>query len=393
MIHRILDLLKDDHSFFLLGARGTGKSTLIKTEIPQTKILLEIDLLSPKQEQAFLRDPSRLELLLAPIAHKKGWVVIDEIQKVPALLNVVHSLIEKTQLRFALTGSSARKLRKIGVNLLAGRASVHHLFPLTHLELAKRFNLLDALEFGALPKIFSLKSKALKRQYLSAYADTYLREEIRIEQLVKKLEPFMAFLEVSAQSNGEIVNFSKIAFDCGVDTKTVQTYFQILIDTHAGFFLKPFLGSVRKRERHNPKFYFSDLGAVRALGKKLTLPLIEATSEYGRAFEHFIVCEILRLSSYRRNDFELFYWRGERDAEVDLIIKRPGKSMILAEIKSSRVFDPKACATLERVGQSFKGAKDSIKMILIYTGEDLLKVGEVAVMPWQKALVQILDGR
>ncbi len=387
MVHRTINPSGDEHSFLLLGARGTGKSTLLKNTIPNKARLLEIDLLSPGQENLFLRDPSHLERLLEPLIDQKGWVVIDEIQKVPSLLNIVHSFIEKSKLKFALTGSSARKLRTEGINLLAGRAFMYHLFPFTHQELSTQFDLQLSLEFGTLPKIFSLKTPALKKKYLNAYCETYLREEIRIEQVVKKIEPFIAFLEIAAQSNGEIVNFSKIAFDCRVDTKTVQSYFQILSDTLTGFFLKPYFGSARKRERHNPKFYLFDLGVVRALSKKLAIPLVPATSEYGRAFEHFIVAEVFRICSYAQNDYELFYWRGEKQAEVDLVIRRPGLPLVLLEIKSSQIFDPRMCSTLSRVAADFK---EPTERVIIYDGKETLKHEKILIYPWKIGLKKLL---
>ncbi len=390
MIHRILDPSTLNHSFFLFGARGTGKSTLIKNILKSTVqipvLLLEINLLKSQEEKAFLKDPAHLEKLLEPLRDKVGWVFIDEIQKVPALLNTIHDFIENSSLKFALTGSSTRKLKKEGVNLLAGRAFVYNLFPLTHNELKERFVLNEILSFGSLPKLFSLDSFGKKKNYLKAYADTYLREEIRLEQLVKKLEPFVSFLEIAAQSNGEIVNFSKVALDCGVDTKTVQTYFQILVDTLTGFFLKPYLASVRKRERHNPKFYFFDLGVKRALENSLSIPLQVGSPAYGRTFEHFIISEIVRLNSYAQNDFEIFYWRGEQDAEVDVILKRPQKPLALIEIKSSHEVSSRTIKNLTRIQADFGGSSEAF---IFYNGTQKMQNGKITIFPWQMGFKEL----
>src|SRR5690606_7834379 len=225
-------------------------------------------------------------------------VVIDEVQKIPKLLDVVHRKIDESKragrsLRFILTGSSARKLRRGAANLLAGRADVYALFPLTAEELGESFSLEDALAFGTLPSLLDRDTTASKNRYLEAYARTYLKEEIWNEHLVRKLDPFAQLLEIAAQMNGRVLNFASIGRDAGVDTKTVQSYFQILEDTLLGFFLPPYHASERKRETTNPKFYFFDTGVKRALERMLTVPVLPRTYAYGEAFEHWVILEIM----------------------------------------------------------------------------------------------------
>ncbi len=262
-------------------------------------------------------------------------MIIDEIQKAPKLLDLVHHLIENFSIRFVLTGSSARKLKRGGANLLAGRAFVRHLYPFTCRELGDSFDLKQALEWGTLPKVTSFDSDQDRADFLRTYCHTYLKEEIAEEQIVRKLDPFRRFLPVAAQHDGAIVNYSKIATDVGASVKTVQNYFQILEDTLLGFLLPPFHESIRKRQKGNPKFYFFDCGVRRALEKTLTVRLQPRTYEFGRVFESFVINEINRLQSYAGKDFELSYIRTKDDAEIDLVIERPGLPRALVEIKLS----------------------------------------------------------
>jgi predicted AAA+ superfamily ATPase len=200
--------------------------------------------------------------------------VIDEVQKNPKLLDVVHLEIEKKKnIQFILSGSSARKLKRGSANLLAGRAFTFHLFPLTNFEIGSTFDLQHALEFGTLPKLLEYSVDLDCTRFLKAYVKTYLKEEIIAEQIVRKVEPFQDFLEVCAQMNGKIINFSKIATEVGVDEKTVKTYIDILADTLIGFYLPPFHRSIRKRQRIAPKFYLMDTGVKRALGAGFGIPL------------------------------------------------------------------------------------------------------------------------
>ena len=245
-----------------------------------------------------------MELVEAMPANSK-YVIIDEVQKLPVLLDVVHLLIEnkKSEKIFILTGSSARKLKTDGVNLLAGRAFVCHLYPFSFLEVGGGFNLDHALCWGMLPKIFSLADSEDKEKFLQTYAQIYLKEEIWGEQLIRKLDPFRRFLEVAAQSNGKIVNYLNVSRDVGVDDKSVKNYFSILEDTLLGFMLEPFHHSFRKRLKLSPKFYFIDVGIARALARMLTLQPVESTSYYGELFEQFIVVECIKLASYFKSEY------------------------------------------------------------------------------------------
>jgi uncharacterized protein len=346
MFQRILNT-SDSHSYFLFGARGTGKTTLLRNIFPAEKILY-IDLLDIEESDAFLRNPAELKNRILALKDKQSWIIIDEIQKLPGLLDVVHKLIESTKHKFILTGSSGRKLRRGASNLLAGRAFVYYLYPITHIEAGDQFNLDEALQWGTLPGIYHLKTNEDKAQYLRAYSLTYLKEEIVAEQIVRKLAPFRQFLEIAAQSNGKIINYSKIADNVGVDIKTVQSYFTILEDSLVGILLPSYHRSVRKRQTSNPKFYFFDTGVKRALDRTLNLGIREGTYDYGNAFEHFIILEIIRLSSYKNNDWTFSYLKTKDNAEIDLIIDRPGLSSLLVEIKSASNITERDVQTINR---------------------------------------------
>lgn len=384
MLVRSINILKSN-SFLLFGARGTGKTKLIEALLPANARLI-IDLLDPGEYETFSLNPNELQSRLKNLPNSCQWVVIDEVQRVPNLLNIVHQSIEKTKLKFALTGSSARKLKRGGANLLAGRAYTYHLFPFTFQELGNAFNLQDALEWGTLPKISSITSAEEKKIFLQSYAHTYIREEIQAEQIVRKLEPFRRFLSVVAQSNGSIISYANIAKDVGTTDVTVRTYFQILEDTLLGFLLEPYHGSIRKRQRESPKFYLFDTGVQRALSKTLDVPLKSQTYAYGRAFEHLVICEIVRLCSYARNDFTLSYLRTKDDAEIDLIIERPGKSTVLVEIKSTEKIDETDVSSLGKFLPDFRKAE---AICLSLDPHPKILKG-ISCMPWQEGIKHIL---
>lgn len=332
MVGRLQKLSKNN-SLFLFGARGCGKSTLLKELFPKSKTLW-IDLLTAEDEDRFRRDPDQLSYLIEN--QKPQRVVLDEIQKIPKLLDIVHRQIElRPDLQFVLTGSSARKLKRGAANLLAGRAIEYFLFPLTTLELGPRFQLSEVLRFGSLPKLLHLKLAEEKSDYLRTYARTYLKEEILQEQIIRNIDPFQDFLEMAAQMNGKILSYSKISRDLGVDDKTVKNYFSILVDTYVGFFLPSFHRSIRKRQREAPKFYFFDLGVKRALERNLSIDLNSSSYAFGDAFETWVIQECFRLNEYFKRDFRLSYLRTQSDVEIDLILERPGQSDLLVEIKSS----------------------------------------------------------
>ena len=344
------------YSLFLLGPRGTGKSTLIRERF-QKKKCLWLDLLDSSIEDQLSRNPSNLYAMVKALPQETPYVILDEIQKIPKLLDEVHRLIEETEKIFILTGSSARKLKQGGVNLLAGRAFVYHLYSLSCFELKEKFDLEKALHWGTLPKIFSFEKDTEKSDFLRAYTDTYLKEEIWSEQIVRKLHPFRRFLEVAAQCNGKIINYANIARDVGVDDKTVKEYFKILEDTLIGFFLEPFHNSFRKRLVEKPKFYFFDPGIVRSLSRRLTLPLTPKTIAYGEAFEHFIILEFMRLGSYFQPDYRFSFIRTAGDVEVDLVIERPGKSLLCIEIKSSDTINQQDITAFSKITKDIENCE------------------------------------
>ena len=325
--------LSDQHSFFLFGARGTGKTTLLKKLFPK-KHTLWIDLLSYQDEDRFSRNPDLLTEILSEQQYQR--VIIDEIQKIPKLLDIVHLEIEKNKkIQFVLTGSSSRKLKQGGANLLAGRLFTFTLHPLTHIELKKQFQLNEVLQTGSLPSIINYKTLKDKSRYLDSYVQTYLKEEIQMEQIIRKVRPFKHFLEVAAQCNGHILNYSKIAKDINVDFTTVQNYFDILSDTYLGFYLNGFHRSIRKQINQAPKFFLFDRGIQRALLKTAHIPLEKRSYEYGKAFEHFIITELFCLNAYYETKFSFSYLRDKNGNEIDLIIQKPSGEEVLVEIKSS----------------------------------------------------------
>jgi len=369
------------NNFFLLGPRGTGKSTLLKKRFNVDKCLW-LDLLNSAIEERFLHNPSELYTLVKSLPPEIEYVVIDEIQKVPKLLDEVHRLIEESNKIFILTGSSARKLRRGGANLLAGRAFVYHLHALSCFELGDQFDLANFLHWGALPKVIGYETTQDKHEFLLAYTDTYLKEEIWSEQIVRKLQPFRRFLEVAAQCNGKIINYANIARDVGVDDKTIKEYFTILEDTLIGFFLESFHNSFRKRLAEKPKFYFFDPGIVRALSRRLTVPLEPKTTTYGEVFEHFIILEFIKLSSYFRPDYRFSFIRTVGDVEVDLVIERPGERLLCIEIKSSDKIAQEDIASFSRL------TKDIHDCEAIVLSQDIFmkKYGHVTCMPWKEGI-------
>lgn len=380
MIRRLQKLSKNN-SFFLFGARGTGKSTLLEQEFSRQDALW-IDLLLDEDEDRFGRHPDELLLILAKRKFKR--VIIDEIQKAPKLLDLVHHSMEKyRQVQFILTGSSARKLKRGGANLLAGRAFLYHLFPLTFLELREKFDLKETLQFGSLPKILSLETTADKNDFLRSYIKVYLKEEILVEQIVRQLNPFRGFLEVAAQTNGQIINHSKIARDISVDDKTVANYFTILVDTLIGFYLQPFHRSIRKRQKEAPKFYLFDTGVKRALDNSLRVELMPKTYAFGRAFEHWVIAECHRLNEYGRLDFRFSYLTTKDGAEIDLIIERPGEPELLVEVKSKDRISRDDVKILDRFANDW----DRPCQAQVWSLDPIEKeIGSVECLPWEQAL-------
>ena len=376
--------LPTTQSFFLFGARGTGKTTLIKERFLDEQTLY-IDLLKYQEFQQLAVDPGSLEKRInaLPSCHR---IVIDEVQRIPAVLNEVHRLIEESPGRqFILTGSSARKLKRGGANLLAGRAFVYNLFPVLHSEARERFDLDWALQWGTLPRMFDITEEWARKEYLLAYSDTYLREEILQEQLIRNLDPFQRFLPIAAQSSGSILNYRTIARDVGAAPQTIQSYFQILDETLIGFFLPAYHPSIRKQERVSPKFYLFDQGVLRSLSRQLDSQLVPGTYAFGRAFEHFIIQQIRAAISYSRKQHELYYYQTQGGLEVDLVIDRPGSPVVLLEIKSSPVVRADHCKHLQAAAEAFKNCEaycfslDPIRK----------KFGDVLCLPWQEGLAEL----
>lgn len=387
MINRLYNPLIS-RSFFLFGARGTGKTTLLKTLLPNNTAH-RINLLLPVDYDEFSLNPDALIARVKALPPECKWVVIDEVQKLPRLLDIVHHLIEETNLHFALTGSSARKLKRKGTNLLAGRASVYNLFPFSSQELGLQFSLQEALEWGTLPAVVNARSSLERVEFLQAYTHTYLKEEIAEEQAVRQLEPFRKFLAVAAQSNTKIVNYKKIADDVGTSAVTVKSYFSILEDTLLGFLLDPFHESVRKSQRQSPKFYFFDTGVERALSRSLDVPLREGTYAYGSSFETFFINEVIKTKSYLRKDYALSYLRTKDDAEIDLIIERSPGDRILVEVKSATRIRESDCKNLNALAASLKHSK----ALLVSQDPNPKVYGLVTAVPWEQGLREIFtDG-
>ncbi len=345
------------------------------------------NLLLPKEEDRFSRIPDLFAAEVEALDPRFDTVVVDEIQKVPKLLDLVHHLIEtsRQKRRFILTGSSARKLRRGKANLLAGRAVTRNLFPLTHSELESTFRLEDILAWGSLPKIFSLGGDEEKTDFLQTYALTYLKEEIQTEQLVRNLDPFRRFLEVAAQSDGKVVNYSNIAKDTGTDAKTVKSYYEILEDTLVGFYLESFHTSRRKRLKISPKFFFFDLGVSRALSRQLTMKAVPSTSYYGELFERLVILELYRQETYLNREYRLTFLQTEDGAEIDIVIERPGKSLALVEVKSTDQVREGMFKTLRIFGEDLKNAE-----LFCFSRDPIAKqLGNVRAVHWQKGLAEI----
>lgn len=370
-------------SFFLFGARGTGKTTLIKERYPGASTYT-VNLLDLDAETRLALDPMSLQREVLALAETTTQVVLDEIQKLPQLLDVIHNLIEtlKVPQAFILTGSSARKLKAGGANLLAGRAAVRTLYPLTVAELGAQFELNAALAWGTLPYQWNTTDAEARADFLRAYASTYLKEEIWGEQLVRNLPPFRRFLEVAALQSGKILNYSKIARDVGVDVKTVQSWYEILQDTLVGFFLDAYHSSVRKQLRHAPKFYFFDTGVTRALAQMLTVEPAERTGYYGDLFEQFVITQLLSRSHYENLDYKLSYLRTKAQVEVDLIVERPGRSIALIEIKSTRTITSDDFASLEHFSTDFPDAD-----LFIWSRDPRhQRIGRIQAVEWKTGL-------
>lgn len=299
-------------TFFLWGPRQTGKTTLLRSSYPDA---WWIDLLKAEEYRRYLQHPELLRQELAGSATANRQVVIDEVQKVPALLDEVHWMFENRQIQFALCGSSARKVKRGSANLLGGRAVRYELHGLTASELGAGFDLDRLLNRGYLPRVYA---SSRSRRLLDAYVADYLKEEVAAEGLVRNLPVFSEFLNVASLSDAEIVNFSNIARECGVSSPTVKNYFGILEDTMLGRWLPAYRKRPKRRVIGAPKFYFSDVGVVNRLARRGEV--LRGSELYGKAFENWVYHELSAHNSYADADILLAYWRLASGIEVDFIV-------------------------------------------------------------------------
>lgn len=378
MIKRIVDLPRGK-SFFLVGPRQTGKSTLIRSLLDAAS--WSVDLLQSELFLRYAREPElfRREAEMKITRQRVKTIFIDEVQRLPELLNEVHLLIERHACRFILSGSSARKLRRGSTNLLAGRAVERYLFPFVQAEVSDSFALEDALRFGTLPAIFG-KSQSEKIDILGAYANTYLREEIQQEGLVRNLGGFSRFLDVASAQCGELVNFSAFGRECGLPTRTMQAYYEILEDTLIGYRLEPWTRSARKRLVAHQKFYLFDTGVANAVNRRLTAPPDPALR--GRLFEQLMVLETYRLRSYLRSEARLFFWRTNAGAEVDLLLEKHGKLVGAFEIKARKHVSGADLSGL----RAFREEHPQVPRAIICNAAEPYELEGVRVLPWKSYL-------
>lgn len=323
MYHRIFDVENRlDEAMFLFGARQTGKSTLLKERFPKA---IYIDLLKSDVRNRIKQHPEefRESLLRYP---PETLVIVDEIQKVPDLLDEVHWLMVEKGLWFILSGSSARKIKKSGTNNLGGRAIPETLFPLVSAEIPD-FDIERAVQNGMIPRHYMV---ANARNRMRAYIDLYVKEEIIEEALVQNVDEFIRFMEVAAIMDGEILNYENVASDCGVSANTVKAYYKILVDTLLGFEVPAYRKVIKRKLYKSPRFYYFDIGIANHLTKRYQLA--PKTPEYGHAFEHLIIQEIVAYLAYTNSDEELTYWHTYENIEVDAII---GDARVAIEIKST----------------------------------------------------------
>ncbi|MBI4211167.1 MAG: ATP-binding protein [Deltaproteobacteria bacterium] len=374
-IQRRLNLkqLLEKKSFFLMGPRSTGKSTLIHQQLKEDALILDL-----LEDELYLRlssHPQELEKVAS--AAGRSVIVLDEIQKIPHLLNEVHRLIEKKKWRFLLTGSSARKLKGNASNLLAGRAWVANLFPLSWCELTEtQFDLEKYLLFGGLPQVYLSDEP---HEELAAYVRTYLAEEIRAEALVRNVPVFTRFLEVAALSNGQLINFTQIGSDSHVAPSTVREHYFVLEDTLMGILLQPWAKSKKRKAIQTAKFYFFDTGVVHALAGIKQLD--RHSNLYGNAFEHFIGMELRAYLSYTRKHEDLKFWRSVNDQEVDYVIG----DEVAIEVKSTAKIAPRHLSGLRALAEerAFK------KYFLISHDALPSKQGEILCLPWEQFLERL----
>src|SRR3990167_4032141 len=356
-------LKKPTRSFFLLGPRATGKSTWLEANFIDS--CMRIDLLRSDVYFPLMANPSLFRQRVLAQDSKNTWIIVDEIQRIPVLLNDIHSLMENEGYQFALSGSSARKLKRGNANLLAGRALVKHMYPLTHVEYGLDITLDEALAFGTLPGVVTDPDFRIDR--LEAYVDTYLREEIKEEALTRNVQAFSRFLEVAALSNGQMTNLSNLSRDAAVPRATVSSYFEILTDTLLCAWLPAWTPRAKVKEIAHPKFYFFDCGVVRAIQKLLRDPI--HASARGVLFETMIFNELNAHIAYENIGGELSYWRTADGIEIDFIWNR-GATTVAIEVKSGTQWKKEYSRGVKSL---FSSAVKPTACYVIYCGQDVLK--------------------
>jgi uncharacterized protein len=387
MLTRIANI-PTNQDFFLFGPRATGKSTLIAQTLEE-KRTKTFDLLQNDELLPLLDNPRNLTNILNALPAHISNIVIDEVQRAPLLLDVVQQFIGIKRFHFALTGSSARKLRRGQANLLGGRAVSRTLWPLTCFEIGEFAEAdLQKMLWGGLPLVVTSKEENIRKDLLRTYETTYLSEEVVAEQLVRNLNPFRKFLNVAAQMNGKIINTSAIGRDLGVSHNTVATYFEILEDTLIGFFLNPYHNSLRKKLRSKPKFYLFDTGVTRALSKQLDYPLFPGTSSFGDAFEHMVILEFKSMCAYLKPDWQLSFLQTEAGNEIDLVIEKGQGEPIFIEVKSSENLSK---VSLGRELQLLSDTKSKSCYVLSRDPNPQVLEKNIKALPWRLGVQEILE--
>lgn len=374
MLKRLLHIKNRQKSFFLFGPRGTGKTSWIKANFSDA---LYIDLLKTRDYVLLQSDPSRLEAMV--LAHDSRWTVIDEVQKIPALLDEVHRLIENHQRCFVLSGSSARKLKRGGANLLAGRAILYHMHPLIATEIGQSFDVIKALRYGLLPHSY-LQENA--KDFLESYMTTYLKEEVLQEGLVRNIGSFSRFIEIASFSQGNQLNLTAIAQECGISQKIVREYFSILEDLLIAVQIPCFTKRAQRKLAQHPKFYYFDAGVYQYVRPRGPLDIPEEVG--GSAFETLFLQHLRAIIDYARVDLKIYFWRTATQIEVDFIVY--GESGLFAfELKSKQQIRNKDFSALK----IFKADYPIAQCYLIYAGEHIEKRDDIHVFPIRDALFQL----
>jgi len=364
-----------NESAFLWGPRQTGKSTLLNMLFPEA---IYFDLLLATEYERLLRNPSLLrETIEADKSNK--LIIIDEIQRIPRLLNEIQWLIVNRGRRFILSGSSPRKIIRSDGNLLGGRALRYELYPLIYKEIPD-FDLIKALNNGLLPRHYLSGNSARMN---SAYVGNYLRDEIMAEARIRNLNTFSHFLEMAAFSNGEMVNYSNIAADCGVSPPTVKEYFQILEDTMIGRFVPSFQKKPKRRVILSPKFYFFDVGLAGYLLKRVRI--IPGSEAFGKAFEHYIFHEIYSHSHYSDLKYQISYWRTVSQIEVDFVL---GENEVAVEVKATDMVLPRQLKGLRSFAEEY-----NVKRLIAISNDPYPRKSEgIDILPWKEFLDRLWDG-